>query len=125
MCKKLKAYGLSESSVSWFNSFLTNRSQKVKVGNCLSQQIKLTSGVPQGGILSPLLYIIYVADLHLWLKYSFIITYADDTSSSINISLFKNLSFLSFLIYKSIFLLKRNKYSFIHSIEKFRTKFLN
>ena len=36
-----------------------------------------------GGIISPLLYIVYVADLDLWLKYSIIITYADDTSSSI------------------------------------------
>ena len=45
--------------------------------------LKLTSGVPQGGILSPMLYIIYVADLDLWLKHSIIITYADDTSSSI------------------------------------------
>ena len=41
-------------------------------------------GVPQGGILSPLLYIIYVADLQLWLKYAMITTYADDTSSSVS-----------------------------------------
>ena len=64
-------------------SFLTGRSQIVKIGEHRSESIKITSGVPQGGIISPLLYIIFVADLHLWLKYSWITTYADDTSISI------------------------------------------
>ena len=42
------------------------------------------SGVPQGGILSPLLYIIHVADLQLWLKFVKATTYADDTSTSVS-----------------------------------------
>jgi hypothetical protein len=46
--------------------------------------VSLKSGVPQGGIISPLLYIIYVADLEQWLKYAKAITYADDTSTSLS-----------------------------------------
>ena len=57
-------------STNWFRSYLTNRYQYTKIGGSLSSKIKLNSGVPQGGILSPLVYIIYVADLELWLKHS-------------------------------------------------------
>ena len=83
MCDKLRIYGFDIIAVNWFCSFLTGRSQCIKIGSSLSKSAPLSSGVPQGGILSPLLYIIYVADLELWLKYSLAITYADDTSSSI------------------------------------------
>jgi hypothetical protein len=44
--------------------------------------MKLVSGVPQGGILSPLIFIIYGADIKEWLTHSSSYTYADDTSSS-------------------------------------------
>ena len=66
LCDKLKIYGFKENSVKWFWSFLTDRSQKVKIGDNLSKPINLHCGVPQGGIISPLLYIIYVADLQLY-----------------------------------------------------------
>ena len=46
------------------------------------QSLPLTSGVPQGGILSPILFVIYRADIELWLKYSVAFTYADDTEPS-------------------------------------------
>ena len=44
--------------------------------------MKLTSGVPQGSILSPIIFIIYGADMEEWVKHSCIFTYADDTESS-------------------------------------------
>ena len=69
LCEKLAAYGMSAPSVIWFRSFLSGRTQRVKIDNVISDLETLMSGVPQGGILSPLLYIIYVADLQLWLKY--------------------------------------------------------
>jgi hypothetical protein len=56
----------------------------VRIDDVLSDLENLLSGVPQGGILSPLLYIIYVADIQLWLKYVKATTYADDTSTSVN-----------------------------------------
>ena len=84
LCKKLSLYGLDENSVKWFGSFLSERSQVVKITDSLSDSRELTSGVPQGGIISPLLYIIYVADLQDWLRYVLVTTYADDTSTSIS-----------------------------------------
>ncbi len=54
----------------------------VKIGKTLSNVQSLRSGVPQGGILSPIIYTIYCADLEEWVKYSSMTNYADDTSSS-------------------------------------------
>jgi hypothetical protein len=84
LCEKLELYGVTKNSVDWFRSFLTNRTQRVRIDDVLSDLENLLSGVPQGGILSPLLYIIYVADIQLWLKYVKATTYADDTSTSVS-----------------------------------------
>ena len=84
LCSKLEIYGFDSRSVCWMKSFLTNRYQMVKIGDFNSSLVSLKSGVPQGGIISPLLYIIYVADLEQWLKYAKAITYADDTSTSLS-----------------------------------------
>ena len=84
LCNKLRLYGFNDMTVNWFRSFLTDRTQIVKIGNCLSSPANLKSGVPQGGILSPLLYIIYVADIQDWLQFASAITYADDTSTSVS-----------------------------------------
>ena len=73
LCDKLKIYGFEANTVKWFKSFLSNRSQRIKIGEILSKSRTLHSGVPQGGIISPLLYILYVADLQLWLKHSKVI----------------------------------------------------
>ena len=83
LCSKLKIYGFDKLSCAWFRSFLTGRSQRVKIGATLSNRMMLTSGVPQGGILSPIIFVIYGADMELWLKHSSAFTYADDTSSSV------------------------------------------
>jgi hypothetical protein len=82
MCRKLEIYGFHHTAIRWMKSFLSNRFQIVKIGDSTSNRVPLKSGVPQGGILSPLLYIIYVADLEDWLEWSRAITYADDTSTS-------------------------------------------
>ena len=68
----------------WIRSFLSNRSQKVKIGECISRKEKLVCGVPQGGILSPIIFVLYVSDLEDWLNHSSAFTYADDTSTSIS-----------------------------------------
>ena len=81
LCKKLEIYGFDQNAVKWFNSYLTNRSQRVKIGNKTSSSRKLMSGVPQGGVLSPLVFVMYVSDLEDWLDGSDSITYADDTTT--------------------------------------------
>ena len=83
LCKKLALYGFDKLTVAWFHSFLKNRTQKVKIGSRISKSVSLESGVPQGGILSPLIFVLYVSDLEDWLQFSKAFTYADDTSSSI------------------------------------------
>ena len=83
LCNKLSIYGFCNNSVNWFRSFLTGRSQQVKINNTLSSSKILLSGVPQGGILSPILFVIYGADLEEWLKHSVAHTHADDTKSSV------------------------------------------
>ena len=81
LCEKLKVYGFCEISRKWFKSFLTKRTQCVKIGKEVSASVELDSGVPQGGILSPVLFIIYVSDMEDWTEKAGVFTYADDTSS--------------------------------------------
>ena len=90
LCKKLAFYGFDAKTISWFNSFLTGRTQRVKIGDKISGQQQLESGVPQGAILSPLIFVVYVSDLSDWLKCSVAGTYADDTQSSVSDKLLCN-----------------------------------
>ena len=56
------------------HSFLNGRTQRMKVGLKISNKISLTSGVPQGGVLSPLVFVLYVSGLEDWLEWSSAIT---------------------------------------------------
>ena len=82
LCQKLEIFGFSTLTVKWFRSFLSDRSQRVRIGQTFSDLCWLTSGVPQGGILSPIIFTLFTADLELWCKFSKIYGYADDTTSS-------------------------------------------
>ena len=63
MLKKLSLYGFDAHSCAWFESYLTGRKQSVCVDGTCSPLLPLTSGVPQGSILGPLMYIIYTNEL--------------------------------------------------------------
>ena len=80
--KKAELYGFDRKTRSWFMSFMTQRTQTVKIGSKYSEKIEVNIGVPQGGILSPLIFIIFGADLEEWLIYSKAFTYADDTETN-------------------------------------------
>ena len=74
-----KSVGLSDDTVNWFQSYLTNRKQRTSVGDTLSVAAPITVAVQQGSILGPLLFLIYVNDLPSCQLASEIILYADDT----------------------------------------------
>jgi hypothetical protein len=81
-CQKLEIMGVSKSTVDWFLSFLSGRSQRVKIGSAVSSRMQTNIGSPQGSLLSPLIFIIFVSDLQDWLQSCDSLTYADDTSIS-------------------------------------------
>ena len=79
LLSKLKAFGLSENSVKFLASYLTNRFERVKIGNAYSSWLFLHKGIPQGSALGPLLFNIFLNDLLLLPTNSNINSYADDT----------------------------------------------
>ncbi len=87
LLKKLEYYGLHGMSLKLMESYLSNRKQYVEIDESSSDMLFLTTGVPQGSILGPLLFIIYINDItHASKMFDFII-YADDTTLSTTIEM--------------------------------------
>ena len=77
---KLKQYGIRGNTHRWFESYLSNRKQYVEYNNFKSDIKTIKHGVPQGSILGPLLFIIYMNDFSRSSDPLFSILFADDTS---------------------------------------------
>ena len=80
LLSKLEHYGIRDSSLTWIASYLSNRKQSVKLNVVNCKHERLSFGVPKGSILGPLLFIIYVNDMHSAVKSSIMHHFADDTN---------------------------------------------
>ena len=79
LLNKLQRYGICNRTLLWFSSHLLGRSQRVEVDKALSSPLDITSGVPQGSILGPLLFILYINDMPSRICFSQSLLYADDS----------------------------------------------
>ena len=86
---KLNYYGIKKCSLQLIKSYLANRSQYVEHNGIKSDYSPISTGVPQGSILGPILFIIYLNDIPLCSKIFKFIIYADDTTLFSNLGEFK------------------------------------
>ena len=83
LLKKLDCYGVQNNSLNWFVSYLHKRTQCTVVNNNTSQVRYITTGVPQGSNLGPLLFLLYINDLPNCLEHATPGMYADDTQITV------------------------------------------
>ena len=76
---KMRGYGISPLTMKWIVDFLSNRKQRVKVNGQFSEWAICSSGIPQGSVLGPLLYQMYVNDLPEVIRHAIVKMNADDT----------------------------------------------
>ena len=82
--RKLSYFGADQATAKWFQSYLSNRTQRCNVNGNLSTASTVTCGVPQGSILGPLLFLMYINDLPNCLRVAAPRMFADDTSITLS-----------------------------------------
>ena len=76
---KMKSFGITGQIAIWIHNFLSGRRQQVAVDNTISSESPVISGVPQGTVLGPLLFLILISDINQNVRYSTVSSFADDT----------------------------------------------
>ena len=80
LIEKLNHYGVRGVAENWIKSYLSGRNQFVNIGECSSDVIQISCGVPQGSVLGPKLFILYINDICNVSKLLKFILFADDTN---------------------------------------------
>ena len=75
----LQKLALTNIDQFWFNNYLSNRTQSVRINDTISSSMKVQFGVPQGSTLGPILFNIYVSDMSKFINNCLLVQYADDT----------------------------------------------
>ena len=79
LLEKLKYYGIDTISLEWFQNYLHGRSQCVRVNNVTSDKKPCHIGIPQGSVLGPFLFLLYVNDFPEYAQNQTCIIFANDT----------------------------------------------
>ena len=76
---KLNYYGINNTTVNWISDFLGDRTQTVALEGIMSEKVPVTSGVPQGTVMGPILFLIYINDFADYIQHSTLRLFADDS----------------------------------------------
>ena len=84
LLQKLQCYGIRGLALEWISNYLSNRKQFVVYDNCISEKHIIKCGVPQGSILGPLLFLLYINDIASISDKIFLLLFADDSNAFVS-----------------------------------------